>query len=63
MKHFLKGAAVTVVIMIVLIVVNIICNMNGHELNSVSTSVVASIGGMFIYDRLIRNEKEKDNQE
>ena len=60
MKKLLKGAAVTVVIMIVLIVINMICNMNGHELDSVSTGVVASVAAMLIYDGLTKN---KDNQE
>ena len=60
MKKLLKGAAVAVVIMIVLIVINMICNMNGHELDSVSTGVAASVGAMLIYDGLTKN---KDNQE
>ena len=60
MKKLLKGAAVTVVVMAILIVINVICNMNGHELNSVSTGVVASVGAMLIYDGLTKN---KDNQE
>ena len=62
MKHFLKGAAVTVVVMIVLIVINTICNMNGHELDSVSTGVMASVGAMLIYGGLTKNEKNKDDQ-
>ena len=60
MKKLLKGAAVTVVVMVILIVINVICNMNGHELDSVSTGVVASVGAMLIYDGLTKN---KDNQE
>ena len=63
MKHFLKGVAVTVVVMIVLIVINVICNMNGHELDSVSTGVVASVTAMLIYSGLIKNEKNKDDKE
>ena len=63
MKKLLKGAAVTVVVMVILIVINMICNMNGHELDSVSTGVVASVGAMLIYDGLTKNKKNKDNQE
>ena len=63
MKNLLKGAAVTVVVMVILIVINVICNMNGHELDSVSTGVVASVGAMLIYDGLTKNKKNKDNQE
>ena len=58
MKHFLKGAAVTVVAMIVLIVINMICNVNGHELDPVSTGVVSSVGVLLIYEGSIRNEKK-----
>ena len=58
MKHFLKGAAVTVVAMIVLIVINMICNVNGHELDPVSTGVVSSVGALLIYEGSIKNEKK-----
>ena len=63
MKKLLKGATVTVVVMVILIVINVICNMNGHELDSVSTGVAASVGAMLIYDGLTKNKKNKDNQE
>ena len=63
MKYFLKGAAVTVVVMIVLIIINMICNMNGHELDSVSTGTVASVSAMLIYGGMTKKEKNKDDQE
>lgn len=63
MKHLIKGAAVTVVILVVLIVVNMICNVNGHELDAVSTGTAASVGAMLIYGGLTRKEKNKDGQE
>lgn len=63
MKHFLKGAAVAAAVLIVVMVINVICNMNGHELDTLMTTVIASCGAMSIYDRLIKNEKSKDNQE
>ena len=59
MKHFLKGAAVTIVAMMVLIVINVICNANGHELDPVSTGVVSSVGALLIYEGLIKTEKNK----
>lgn len=62
MKHFLKGAAVTAIVVVVLMVINVICNMNGHELDSVVTGTVASVGSMLIYHGLTKNEKNKDNQ-
>ena len=60
MKNFLKGAAVAVVTLIVLIVINVICNMNGHELDSVSTGTAASVCAMLLYGGLTKNEKNKD---
>lgn len=57
MKHFLKGAAVTAIVLIVLIVINVICNMNDIELNSVSTGTVSAVGAMLIYRGLTKNEK------
>ncbi len=63
MKRFLKGAAVTAAVLIVLIVINVICNMNGHELDAVSTGTAASVGAMLIHSGLTRNEKNKDDQE
>ncbi len=59
MKHFLKGAAITVGVMIVLIVINMICNVNGHELDPVSTGVVASVGAMLVHGGLGKNDKNK----
>lgn len=63
MKHFLKGAAVTVIVLVVLIVINVICNMNGIELDSVSTGTVSAVGAMLIYYGLTKNEKNKNDQE
>ena len=63
MNHFLKGAAVAAVILIVLMVMNVCCNMMGVDLDSTSTGVVSGICGMFIYNRLIQNEKNKCTQE
>ncbi len=63
MKHFLKGAAVTAVVLIILMVINVICNMNGINLDSVPIGVLASICAMSIYQALIRNENKKDDQE
>lgn len=61
MKHFLKGAAVLVIIIIVLMVINVICNMNGIDLDSVSTGTVAAVGAMLIYDGLLKRGKNKDD--
>lgn len=59
MKHFLKAAAITVMILIVLLAVNVICNVNGHELDAVMTGTVASIGALLIDSGLTRHEKNR----
>lgn len=62
MKHFLMGAAVVAGVWIILIVINVICNINGHELDSVVTGCMAPIIALSIYDGLLKNEKKKDEQ-
>lgn len=63
MKHFLMGAAVVVGVWIVLIVINVICNINGHELDSVVIGVMAPIIALSIYNGLLKKEKNKNDQE
>ena len=63
MKHFLKGTAVVELLLIVKIIINILFNMNGVDLNSNGTAAVSAVSAMFIYDRWIQNEKNKENQE
>lgn len=62
MKNFLKGAAVVVAIWIVLVVINVICNMNGHELDSVPTGTMAAVCAMLLDRGLTKKEKNKDDQ-
>ena len=57
MKHLLKGAAVTVTILIVLIGINMFCNMHNISLDSVSTGTVSAVCAMLFYRGLTRNEK------
>ena len=45
MKHFLKGAAVMAVVIIVNMIINIVCNMNGVDLNSTVMSTTSAVGG------------------
>lgn len=56
MKHFLKGAAAVVIVMIVNIIINVICNVHDVELNSKVTSMVSTICAILIYRGLTRNE-------
>lgn len=62
MKSFMKGAAVVVAIWIVLVVINVICNMNGHELDSVPSGTMAAVCAILIDRGLTKNEKNKDDQ-
>lgn len=65
MKRFFKGAVVVAGVMIVLLVINIfiniICNKNGVELNStvvnMTLTFIAVLSGISIYDRWIKDEK------
>ena len=61
MKHFLRGAAIVAAVTIVLIVVNVICNMNGHELDPVSTGTAASVGAVLIDGGLSKKEKKRED--
>lgn len=63
MKHFLKGAAVVMAVIIVNMIVNIVCNMHGIDLNATGQSTVSAVCAMLIYRRLIINEKKKDDQD
>ena len=62
MKHFLMGAAVVAGEWIILIVINVICNINGHELDPVLTGTAAAVGAVLVEGGLAKNEKKKDDQ-
>ncbi len=70
MKHFFKGAVVvvgvTIVIMIINIIINIVCNKNGIELNwtvvDMISTFIGAFSGVLIYDRWIKNGKDQDDQ-
>lgn len=59
MKNVIRGAVITIGILVVLIVVNIICNKAGHELNSLYTGVITPIIAMAIYDKVADNKANK----
>lgn len=63
MTHVLKGAAVVAAVMIVNMIVHVICNMNGVDLDSTVTGTVSAVSAMLIYNGWIKNEKNKDDQE
>ncbi len=62
MKHVLKGAAVMAGVMIVNLILNIICNMNGVDLNSTVMGTTSAVCAMFIYNGLIKNEKNNEDR-
>lgn len=62
MKHFLKGAAVMVVVIIVNMIVHIICNMNDIDLDSTVAGTVSAISALLLYQGLIRIEKNKEQE-
>lgn len=57
MGHFLKGAAATAMVLIIFIVINIICNINGIDLDSISNGPVIAVCAMLIYRGLTKKEK------
>lgn len=71
MKHFFKGAVVvvgvTIVMMMISIIIDIICNKNGIDLNSTAMTTLSTFIGVFsaisIYNRWILDAKNKDEQE
>ncbi len=63
MKHFVKAAAVMAIVIIVNMIVSIICNMRGIDLNSTVTGAVSAVSAVLLYQGLIRNENKKDNRE
>ena len=60
-KHLLKGIAVMVGVIIVNMIINIVCNINGIDLNSTAQSAMSAICAVLIYNGLIKNEKNKDD--
>lgn len=57
MNHLLKGAVITVVVILVNLVIHIVCNMHGIDLDSVVTGPVSAVSAMLLYQGWIRNEK------
>lgn len=61
-KHFLKGAAAVAIVMAVLIAIHVIFYMNGSEppVTDLVETLLAMCFGTFIYNSLIKNEKNTD---
>lgn len=61
MKNFIKGVATVAVVMIVSLIIHIICNKNGINLDSTVTGTVSAISALLIYCGLTRKEKTKND--
>ncbi len=62
MKRFMKAVAIVAAIWFVLVVINVICNINGHELDSVPSGTMAAVCAMLLDRGLTKKEKNKDDQ-
>ena len=59
MKRFMKAVAIVAAIWIVLVVINVICNINGDDLNSISNTFVAVMFAMLLYNVWIKDNKSE----
>lgn len=59
MKRFMKAVAIVAAIWFVLVVINVICNINGHELDSVPSGTMAAVCAMLLDRGLTKKEKIK----
>ena len=58
-KNLLKAVVVVVGVMIVDIVINVICNINGSALNSISNTFVAVMFALLLYNVWIKDNKSE----
>ncbi len=56
MRNLLTGIAITVVVLIILIAINVICNMNDIHLDAVVTGTCAAVSAMLIYGGLTKKK-------
>ena len=55
----LKGFLVTVITLVALIIVNMICNVNGINLNTIISGTTTAIVAMFIYEAITKKGRTK----
>ena len=58
MNHFLKGAAVVAVVLIISMAIHVFCNLHDIPLDPVVASTMSSVCSMLLYRGLIRIEKK-----
>lgn len=54
MEHFIKGIAVLAGILIVNLIINVVCHMNGIDINSTMQSTVSAVCALLIYHGWIK---------
>lgn len=57
MKHLLKGAATTAIVLVISLVVHVVCNVNGISLYTPTTGTLSAVCAVFIYNWLLKKEK------
>ena len=58
MKNLLKGAVVTVVVLVALMAINIFCNMHDIHLDQTMTGITSAVCAMLLFHGLTKVEKE-----
>lgn len=58
----LKAVAAMAVVLIINMIINIICDRNGFEINSIAQTVSSSLIAIALYHSLTKNEADKDSQ-
>lgn len=63
MKHFFKGTAAVVIVLMVSMLIHVICNMKGISLEPMIISPVSAVSAVLIYQGLVSMENNNDTQE
>ena len=58
MNHLLKGIIVMVGVVVINMIINIVCNQMGVDLDATVMAAPSAICAMFVYDAWIKREKD-----
>lgn len=58
MNHLLKGIIVMVGVVVINMIISIVCNQMGVDLNSTVMAAPSAICALFVYDAWIKREKD-----
>ena len=59
MKNFFKGATVTAVVLIILLIINVFCNRNDINSDSTALGTVSAVCAMLFYSGLTKRDKTR----